>query len=346
MNEERANALLLLAEQAEGGAVEAAKFDRLDAEREQLFTALSWFLEHRNLEYALRLCVALYSFWLTRGHIAEGREWLRKALAIPGAPAPLRAKALHRAGMLAFRSGDEAAARASFDESVKIARQLGDKGQVATSLLGLGRLVALRQGDHAAGHQLFEESLILARDLRNTQVEANAIHCLAALARLEGDREQAIRLYEQSLSLRRELGDDGGVAMEQLNLGFMTYHRGDTDHAARLFGESLRSSHKRGDMYTVPPCLVGFAGIAVKAGDATRAARILGAADVLITNAGLVLDPDDRAEYDRIAGAVRTALGDEAMKAQWTTGSAMNAAQAVAYALQGAGGGTAARPGR
>ncbi len=346
MNEEQATSLLLLAEQAESGAAEAAWLDRLEAEHGRLGTALNWFLENGKAEQALRLGAALYSFWLTRGNVQEGREWLQKVLAAPGGSASVRARALSRAGMLAFRGGDETAARASFEESLKIARQVGDGQQVATTLLGLGRLVALRQGDYGAGHRLFEERLTLARELGDRQVEGGAIHCLAALARLEGDRDRATALYERSLSLHRELGDKQTVAVEQLNLGFMTYHRGDIETAGGLFAESLRSSHERADMYVMPPCLVGLAGVALKAGDSARAARMLGAANGMLQNAGLVFDPDDQVEYDRIADAVRAALGDDAVNPLVAEGHAMKVEQAVEYALKEARSGRADPSGR
>ncbi len=334
MNEERATSLLLLAERSEGGADEAAWLDRLEAEHEHLRTALNWFLQHGKAEQALRLGAALYPFWHTRGHVQEGREWLQRLLAAPGGSASVRAKALHRAGMLAFRAGDAATARPLLEESLKIARQSGDKQQVASTLLGLGRVVALRLGDYGAGHRLFEESLMLARGLGDKQVEGRAIHCLAALARLEGDRERATALYEQSLALHRELGDPQTVAVEQLNLGFMSFHRGDIEAAGGLFAESLRSSYERKDRYVMPPCLVGLAGVAVKSQDPGRAARMLGAADALLRDAGLVLDPDDRVEYDGIASAVRAVLGSEAMNALLAEGHAMKVDQVVEYALK------------
>lgn len=334
MNQEQAASLLLLAEQGGSGTDEAAWLDRLEAKHEHLLAALNWFLDHGEAEQALRLSAALYPFWHSRGHVQEGREWLQKVLAVAGGSASIRAKALHRAGMLAFRAGDAAAARPLLEESLKIGRQSGDKQQLASTLLGLGRVVALRLGDHAAGHRLFEESLTLARALGDRQVEGKAIHCLAALARLEGDRERATALYEQSLALHRELGDKQTVAVEQLNLGFMTYHRGDIETARGLFAESLRSCYERKDSYVMPPCLVGLAGVAVKLRDPVRAARMLGAADALLRNAGLVLDPDDRVEYDGIASTVRVALGDETMHAMWNEGYAMKLEQAIGFALE------------
>lgn len=337
MNVEQATSLLLLAERGEGELKdEAVWLDRLEAEHEHLLEALQWFLEQGDAEKALRLGAALYAFWHTRGDLREGLEWFTKALAAPGGSSSTRAKALHRAGMLAFRTGDQAAARAHFEESLAVARELGDKRQIAASLLGLGRLVALRQGDYAAGHRLFDESLTIARELRDRRSEGSAIHCLAALARLEGEQERAVALYTESLSLHRELGDERFVATEQLNLGFMTYHQGDTDTAARLFAESLRSSRERGDKYVMPPNLVGLAGVAMKSGDPARAARLLGSADALLESAGLVLDPDDQLEYDRIARAVRAELSGDRMDAMLTEGRAMNVEQAIEDALEAA----------
>ena len=183
----------------------------------------------------------------------------------------------------------------------------------------------------------FGESMKIARELGDKRSEGAAIHCMAALARLEGDEERATSLYMESLTLRQELGDRQGVAMEQLNLGFMAFHKGDDDSAGRLFAESLRSSHERGDKYIMPPNLVGLAGIAMKSGDPARAARLLGSADACLESAGLVLDPDDALEYDRIAGAVRDKLGSDAMKVMLNEGRAMKIDHAIGYALEAMG---------
>lgn len=338
MDEERATSLLLLAEQAEGKLKSpdaVAWLDRLEREHEPLLAALSWFLERGDLEKALRLGAALYSFWHTRGYLQEGREWFQKLLATPGGSASVRAKVLHRAGMLAFRTGDQAATRALFEEGLKIAREVGDKRQIVANLLGLGRLVALRQGNHAAGHRLFDEGLAIARELGDRPSEGSAIHCLAALARLEGDQERAVAFYKESLTLHRDLGDERAVAMEQLNLGFMAFHQGDTHSATGLFEDSLRSSYERGDKYIMPPNLVGLAAVAAASGDPSRAARLLGSAGALLESAGLVFDPDDQLEYDRIAGAIRAKLGGDKMNAMLTEGRAMKVEQAIGYATQG-----------
>ena len=46
--------------------------------------ALSWALERKEVEVALRLGGALCWFWSMRGYHSEGRRWLEEALAIEG----------------------------------------------------------------------------------------------------------------------------------------------------------------------------------------------------------------------------------------------------------------------
>ena len=79
----------------------------------------------------LRLAGALCQFWLMRGHLREGQEWLARLLGLAGASpyTAARAKALTRAGHLADNLGDYAAAHAFFAESLAIRRELGEKGE-------------------------------------------------------------------------------------------------------------------------------------------------------------------------------------------------------------------------
>ena len=74
---------LALAEQAEpelSGPQQLTWFEQLEREHDNLRAALSWFQEQssdgQSSELALRLCGALWQFWLIRGYVSEGRQWL------------------------------------------------------------------------------------------------------------------------------------------------------------------------------------------------------------------------------------------------------------------------------
>src|SRR5205823_14085748 len=122
-------------------------------------TALEWALGREEAELGLRLAGALWRFWRVRGYLSEGRRWLEGALArCPVAPGAVRANALSGAGMLALSQGDNARARALFEEGRALYQGLGDAQGIAASLYRLGAL-AFSQGDYAAARALLGESL-------------------------------------------------------------------------------------------------------------------------------------------------------------------------------------------
>jgi predicted ATPase/class 3 adenylate cyclase len=74
---------LALAERADVEARtgdQAAWFDLLDADNANLRAAIDWAQETGDAELRLRLATALWGFWATRGHIAEGTSVLEEAL--------------------------------------------------------------------------------------------------------------------------------------------------------------------------------------------------------------------------------------------------------------------------
>ena len=82
-------------------------FETLEAEHDNMRAALSWALEHKEVEVALRLGGALWWFWWVRGYHSEGRRWLEAALAMDGRGSPEeRAMALAGIGNLASNQGD------------------------------------------------------------------------------------------------------------------------------------------------------------------------------------------------------------------------------------------------
>jgi predicted ATPase/class 3 adenylate cyclase len=89
------------------GANQLQWLEKLEAEHDNMRAALSWALEHKQVELALRLGSALWWFWWMRGHNSEGRRWLEQALAMDGRGSPeVRAMALAGAGALASEQGD------------------------------------------------------------------------------------------------------------------------------------------------------------------------------------------------------------------------------------------------
>src|SRR3989304_1019049 len=75
-----------------------------ETEHDNLRAALAWSLGggQAGAETGLRLAGALGHFWFVRGYWSEGREWLERTLAKAGSGGSTRAKALYRAGFIAY----------------------------------------------------------------------------------------------------------------------------------------------------------------------------------------------------------------------------------------------------
>ena len=138
--------------------------ERLEAEHDNLRAALRWAEARGDVEVGLRLAGALCQFWLARSYLYEGRERLARIvrLAQTSTYTAARAKVLAGAGHLAQNQGDYATARARFETSLALWREIGDKRGIATALNDLG-WVAWRQGDYTVARALSEESLALWR---------------------------------------------------------------------------------------------------------------------------------------------------------------------------------------
>ena len=69
-------------------------------------------------------------------------------------------------------------------------------------------------------------------------------------------------------------------------------------------------------------------------GQAEKAVRMFGAAALLRSSIGSVIDPVDQARYKKNLDSLRTKLGRQRFKEAWDEGHAMTIEQAVAYALE------------
>ncbi len=331
---------LTLAEVAElelRGPDQAEWLERLEREHDNLRAALGWSLQNGQVEKALRLGAALWTFWYWRGYLSEGRMWLEGALATAlGSmiPAVVRAKALHGAGMLACAQGDLRRSLNLLEISLELWRELGDKQGLAFVLNGLGT-ATYNQGDLEQSAKYQEESLALCRELSNKWGIAAALNGLGELARCRGDYTEAQSLYQESLALRRELNNRVGIAVVLHNLGHVAAYQNDYLQAGALFAEALSMAREMGDLQCLAECLTGLAGVLVAEQRSLDAAWLFGAAESLLSAIGASLEPADRAERERHLAAARSAgLDEAAFAAAWAGGRAMTPDQAVEFALE------------
>jgi predicted ATPase/transcriptional regulator with XRE-family HTH domain len=249
-----ADYFLVLAEEADAGLRgpdQAEWLLRLTADLDNIRTALSWEIETGAAADAMRIGTSLWRLWTARSLRREGQTWLERAIALPGAdPSQERAKALYRLGSFAIDRGDYPAARAWYERSLTMRRDLGDPSGIADSLDALG-VVTFDEGDVRRARDLHEEALGLRRSINSPRGLALSLYNLANCTREDGDFARARRLYEESLELWQQLGDVNLRAYVSRAAGTAARHEGDIEAARRFSETSLHLFSQIGDTHGV-----------------------------------------------------------------------------------------------
>jgi tetratricopeptide (TPR) repeat protein len=219
-----------------------------------------------------------------------------------------RCRGLFNAGWLAYFLGRYQEAQGYLEESLTIARAIGDKGRAAAALQPLG-MALLGRGDVAKARGYLEEALASARELSDKRQVAAALNALAQLHRLEGELDNAEPLYEQVVVLARELGDRESVSIGLLNLAMVSIGRGSGDRARGMLIEVLAIADEIGSKPAEQSVLEVSAGLAASRTQWKRAVVFFGTAEAQAERTGLRREPTDEAFLAPLIAKAREALG-------------------------------------
>jgi predicted ATPase/DNA-binding CsgD family transcriptional regulator len=267
------HAAIALAERPAPWAVRVGLFRRYDTELDNVLAALTWSLEHGEIEAGLRLSTALRTYCLPRGYFAECEDWMDRFLAHgpEGVPPPVWGAALvGRAQVAVARRDFDGAARWSA-EGLAVCRAAGDTIMVAAALDLLGQ-VAMRAArfEESAGH--IDEAIGVAHAGGDQWNEAHAQISRGALLALRGKLRDAQRALERGLVLMRAVDQGWGISRALIGLGQLAQLRGDRASARTYYEEALPSLRAIDGGPEIARCLSGLGRIALEQGD-TRAAR-------------------------------------------------------------------------
>jgi len=355
-------------------ATEGVWLDRLEEELGNLRAVLAWSkAEASRVQVGLRLADDLYLLWNRRGHMNEGRRWLTELLTLPAAasPTPARAAALRAAGLLATRQSDYATAHTWLEESVSIAKELGNNHELAYSLMSLADVenfqahydraialfeeglaltraagdqygtafglyalggIALAQHNFAQARAVYEECLVLHRGRGNKNGIVLALNGLGKVAHHQHHYDQAKALYEESLALARQLRIRPTISWLLIDLGGLELVQGNAGRAKGLYAESLAIAVELGLKHSIAECLAGLAEVMGLMRQPERAVRLFGATQRLLDEIGAQLSSLERLAYDQHLTDVQAHLSAVAFAAAWSQGQAMTLEQAIDYA--------------
>lgn len=314
-------------------AGQLAWLNRLDSEIENLRAAFEWSLNRQLTEDALHLAADLSYYWLRRGYLSEGRDWLVRSLSGEVSAYPYaHARALSLLSRMERLLGLFADARSHLESALSLLQESEYPSDFARALARLGEISG-DEGRYAEARSLFERSLVIQRRLDDKPALAHLFTVLGEIARAQGDYVRAGVYYADGLALATALGNDYRRAILLHNLGYVKARQGALQAAEADIRESVLLSVAVGDKWQIAHSLVALAGVAGRQGQAARSARLFGAGDALFAAIGSQPDFADRVEYERDLAVAQTLLDPAAFAAARAEGRALTMAQAVALAL-------------
>ncbi|MBI4213361.1 MAG: adenylate/guanylate cyclase domain-containing protein [Chloroflexi bacterium] len=338
-SQRHAEAFLELAEQAAPeltGADQKRWLDRLEAEHDNLRTALSWLVSHADHDAAARLVFACWRFWHMRGFIHEGRERCGAVIALlPPDDHLARTRAYEAGGGLAYWAGDFLAAGALYGSALEAARLLGDPARLANALYNMSfSYSSWSATDPVMRRQALDlqtEALGIYEDLGDAAGIATTHWGLGILEYFGGDFAAAAAHFTSCETHFRSGNDRFMLAWTLHMIGLNSMEMADLPGAAAALEEAIRLFADAQDQSGVVLSLDDFAQLALETGDRMRAIRLSGAATALERRSGAKL----ASVSNRRIGTGRPSdnlSGEEEARA-FAEGQRMSLEDAVAYAL-------------
>jgi predicted ATPase len=324
--------------------------DRLEAEHDNLWAAMSWLVDG-DIESAVRLFWVTWRFWWLHGHPAELAGFEEKfAAGGEHLPPGQHALTLTGAGFMLLANEDQAGAQMLFEQSLPLYRQSRDSLSVtmtATVLGVLGRIAALHGHEAEALEQLNQSQALLAGvgdgglagDERAQHMLTIAlVHNFLGQIRLsQGDLDNATRHFREGLSVGRRASDRVSILISLYDLAMSSQAGGELTGAAGFLQEGLSVVAEAGDETSVAYYLEGLAAVAGQQDNSQRAVRLLSAAAAMLQAKGsgwLHAYVPRAAHDDGVRAVLRSRLGDAAFAKAWAWGGSIGGGNAVDYALE------------
>ncbi|MCC5624291.1 tetratricopeptide repeat protein [Nostoc sp. CHAB 5715] len=154
--------------------------------------------------------------------------------------------ALNNLGLAYLSLGQYQQAIAFLQQSLDIAREIGDRNIEGSSLGNLGNAY-LDQGQYQQAIDLYQQSLNIARERGDRNPEGSSLMNLGLGYLNQGQYQQAIDFLQQSLDIAREIGDRNSEGLSLMNLGLAYLYQRQYQQAIDFLQQSLEIAREIGN---------------------------------------------------------------------------------------------------
>lgn len=319
------------------GADRLRWLDVLEAEHDNVRTALEWGIASGQVSRVLELSAAMWRFWQARGHLFEGAARLEAALALPSVEPVepvVQVGALEALGGVNWWRGHIDVAVEFYAKALEIRSDLGDRAELANAMYNYALARATADLSLEVAEPILREALEIFAELGDANGMANIYWGLAQARIALGDHEEVEELMAQAVAGYRTSKNEFGLAWASHELGMFEYRKGRTAEAWGHFRAALELLHRANDVSGIALAMYGVAAVAHGFGDDQRAYRLYGALEAIVAKSGA-----------NLVGISANLLGDftketiEALtgsdKDVYNAGKRMSLEEATAYALAG-----------
>ena len=321
---------LKLAEETESklhGPTQAESLDLMEIEMDNFRAALRWGLKH-NHESGVLLAGAMWLFWYMHSHFAEANQWYGEAMVVSKNTTRLaQMRVLIGAGSNAMGRGDNENCASYSEQSLAIARELGNTWGIAMSLHHWGQVVK-QFGDLATAQTLLEEGLAVARKSNHWAVLGYLLDDIGGLAIARNDYKQAELYWIEMRELSEKHGDKWDTGHTYCSLAYLACLQQNYKRAKELARTSLSLAVETNNtrLIAVDWKLLGV--IAYHHGELKKAVRLFSAADQLARSIDTTIDPSEAEMND-----IRTQMDIATIESLQVEGESMSMEQAIALAM-------------
>lgn len=303
---------------------------RLDLDHDNLRAALDW-LQANDPRTALRMAAKLTAFWSIRGHFTEGRRRLHELLELVPAPTRDRVAALTGAGWLALDQGELGVSADLLNESLELARAIGDRIGEGTTLWTRGR-TSLGGRSIAEGHRDMEAAMSILEDAGDAKGVAATSLFIGLAPQFSGQLDVAIGHMARCVARCEELGLTTLRARAMQLLGLARLQAGDVPGGRAALAEGVPVVLESGDRFGITVGLGGLIALAATTGRPRLALRLVGVLEEF-AQVNQVVPPQPLRELsERFLAPIRAKAGATA-ETLVAEGRRMPLADAVAEAL-------------
>lgn len=161
-----------------------------------------------------------------------------------------------------------------FELSVRLYREIGDKGNAGSSLLGVG-LIQNLLFEYDSALASYQQALAIFREIGHKELEARALNNIGRLYDEIGEKQKALDYHFQALPLRLITGDKYGEANSLNSIGSVYADLGERRKALEHFERALKIQTETDDKRAQAITLSNMGRLYDELGEADRALGLL-----------------------------------------------------------------------